>query len=285
MTFQQETIFERFLAPIFENFLIDREALLAYSRRIDWEAGSDRFRHPRLTIPAYYQSQNFHNIKGGYLNVTAAVTYDAIAQYLLPPNETWVRQELISAIQCKPRRILDLGCGTGSAALMLKQAFPHAEIVGIDLSPYMLVAAEDKAKAANLEIEFVHAKAEKTGFPDHCFDLITASLLFHETPSDITQQILQECYRLLTVGGEVLILDGNQEVLRQMPWLMDLFEEPYIRPYAEADLAESMSAAGFGAVRTQPVWLVNQLTRGVKSISRSTFDFPSQVDGIMAVSY
>ncbi|MDJ0706315.1 MAG: class I SAM-dependent methyltransferase [Leptolyngbyaceae cyanobacterium MO_188.B28] len=285
MTFQQETIFERFLAPIFENFLIDREALLAYSRRIDWEAGSARFRRPGLVIPAYYQSQNFHNVKGGYLNVDAAVTYDAIIQYLLPPNETWVRQELIGAIQCKPRRILDLGIGTGTNALMLKQAFPDSEVVGVDLSPYMLVAAEDKAQTADLDIEFVHAKAEATGFPDHCFDLITASLLFHETPPDITQQILQECYRLLTVGGEVLILDGNQEALRQMPWLMDLFEEPYIRPYAEADLVEWMSAAGFGAVRTHPVWLVNQLTRGVKSISHSAFGFPSRVDGIMAVSY
>ena len=285
MTFQQETIFERFLAPIFENFLVDREALLAYSRRIDWEGGSDRLRHPNLIIPDYYKSQNFHNIKGGYLSVEAAVTYDAIIQYLLPPNETWVRQELIDAIQCKPRRILDLGCGTGSTALMLKQAFPNAEVVGLDLSPYMLVAAEDKAQTAGLDIQFVHTKAEETGFPDHRFDLITASLLFHETPSAITQLILHECYRLLKVGGEVLILDSNQEALRQMPWLMDLFEEPYIRPYAEGNLDGWMSTAGFGAVRTHPVWLVHQLTRGVKSISRSTFDFPAGAEGIIAVSY
>ena len=285
MTIQQETIFERFLAPIFENFLVDREALLAYSRRINWEEGSDRFRRPNLVIPNYYKSQNFHNIKGGYLNVDAAVTYDAIIQYLLPPNENWVRHELINVIQCNPRRILDLGCGTGSTALMLKKAFPNAEVIGLDLSPYMLVAAEDKAQTAGLNIQFVHAKAEETGFPDHYFDLITASLLFHETPSAITQQIFQECYRLLTVGGEVLILDGNQEALRQMPWLMDLFEEPYIRPYAKGNLDQWMSAAGFGAVRTHPVWLVHQLTRGVKSITQSEFSFPSGAEGIMAVSY
>ena len=285
MTIQSETIFERFLAPIFENFLVDREALLAYYHRIAWEGGSDRLRRPDLVTPDYYKSQNFHNIKSGYLNVDAAVSYDPITQYLLPPNETWVRQGLIDAVQCKPRRILDLGCGTGSAAVMLKQAFPEADVIGLDLSPYMLVAADDKAQTAGLDIQFVHAKAEETGFPDHHFDLVTASLLFHETPTVITQRILQECYRLLSVGGEVLILDGNQEALRQIPWLMDLFEEPYIRAYSEGNLDAWMGAAGFGAVRTHTVWLVHQVTRGVKSISQQEFGFPAGAEGIMAVSY
>ena len=285
MTLQPDTIFERFLAPIFEHFLVDREALLAYSQRIDWEGGSDRLRHPNLVIPDYYKTQNFHNIKGGYLNINAAVSYDPITQYLLPPNETWVRQGLIDAIQCKPRRILDLGCGTGSTTVMLKQAFPNAEVVGLDLSPYMLVAAEDKALTAELDIQWVHAKAEETRFPDRYFDLVTASLLFHETPAGITQQILQECYRLLTVGGEVLILDGNQESLRQIPWLMDLFEEPYIRPYSEGNLEAWMGAAGFGAVRAQNVWLIHQVTRGVKPVSKQEFTFPPLAEGGMAVSF
>lgn len=285
MTIQPEKIFERFLAPIFENFLVDREALLAYYKRIDWEGGRDRLRRLDLVTPEYYKTQNCNSIKGGYLNIDAVVSYDPITQYLLPPNETWVRQGLIDAIQCKPRRILDLGCGTGSTTVMLKRAFPKAKVVGLDLSPYMLVAADDKAQTNGLAIQFVHAKAEETGFPGRYFDLITASLLFHETPAAISQQILQECYRLLTFGGEVLVLDRNQDALRQPPWLMELFEAPYIRPYSEDNLETWMSTAGFGAVRTQTVWLVHQVTRGVKPIAQPEFDFSVGGEGVMAVSY
>ncbi|NJM85062.1 MAG: methyltransferase type 11, partial [Leptolyngbyaceae cyanobacterium RM2_2_21] len=39
----------------------------------------------------------------------------------------------------------------------------------------------------------------------------------------VSERILQEALRLLTSGGEVLILDGSQATLRQATWLMDIF--------------------------------------------------------------
>ena len=74
---------------------------------------------------------------------------------------------------------------------MLKQAFPSAEVIGLDLSPYMLVRAEHKAISANKEINWRHGNAQKTGFPDNSFDLVTAALLFHETPPVVSQAILR----------------------------------------------------------------------------------------------
>lgn len=266
MAVQDDTLFERFLAPIFNNFLIDREAIMQFYKSIDWEVESDRFRQPDLQYPTYYQSQNFHGIKNGYLNADAAVSYDPITQYVLPPNEAIVRQGLIQRIQSQPRRILDLGCGTGSTTLLLKQAFPQAEVIGLDLSPYMLVVADYKARNAKLDIQFQHGKAEQTGFPDASFDLVTASLLFHEMPPAVSREILRECFRLLKVGGEVAILDGNQTTLRQTAWLTEIFEEPYIKDYAAGSIDAWMGAAGFGAVQTEDVWWVQQVTRGVKPI-------------------
>lgn len=278
MAVQKDTLFERFLAPVFSN-LIDREALLRYRQSKDWEREGDRFRQDNLTYPAYYQTQNFHGIERGYLNPDAAVTYDPITQYVLPPNETWIRQGLTDRVRCRPRRILDLGCGTGSTTLLLKRAFPQAEVIGVDLSPYMLVVADDKAKAAGLSIQFRQANAEHTGFPDASFDLVTASLLFHETPSDVSRSILQECFRLLTMGGEVLILDGNQSTLRWANWLTDIFEEPYIKEYAAGSVDAWMGEAGFGDVRTEDVWWTNQVTRGVKPLPYEKVEFdPSQVE-------
>ncbi len=265
----QDTIWERFLSPIVR-FFINEEELRRYADSIDWQKEGDRLRRADVTIPAYYSSQNFHGIKSGYLNSGAAVSYDPITQYVLAPNETIVRQGLIDRIGVKPRRILDLGCGTGSTTLMLKQAFPQAEVIGLDLSPYMLVRAEDKAKTSGLDIEWRHGNAEQTGFNDAYFDLVTASLLFHETPPAVTQAILHESFRLLTVGGEMLILDGSQKTLRSLDWLNNVFEEPYIRDFAAGSLDAWMGRAGFEAVQTEELWLIHQVTRGVKPLKQKS---------------
>ncbi|NER21382.1 MAG: class I SAM-dependent methyltransferase [Symploca sp. SIO1B1] len=265
MAVRKDTIWDRFLSPIIRS-LIDEDKLRQFYYSTNWEAESDRFRNPQLNYPSYYASQNFHGIEGGYLNGTAANTYDPITKYVLPPNETWVRQGLIDAVKGTPRRILDLGCGTGSTTLMLKQAFPQAEVIGIDLSPYMLFMADYKAKSAGLELQWLHANAEETGFPDASFDLVTASLLFHETPSQVAQSILQEGFRLLIPGGEAIILDGNQHTLRQVDWLTEVFEEPYIKDFAAGSVDAWLGAAGFEGVQTQELWWVHQVTKGMKPL-------------------
>jgi ubiquinone/menaquinone biosynthesis C-methylase UbiE len=262
----KDSIWERFLAPVM-GFLIDGDELKRYAESKDWEKEANRFRRGDVEVPAYYSSQNFHGAEGGYLNSGAAVSYDAITQYVSPPNETWVRQALIDGIKVKPRRILDLGCGTGSTTLMLKQAFLRAQVIGLDLSPYMLVRAEDKAQKADLDIFWRHGNAEKTGYINESFDLITATLLFHETPASVTQAILQESFRLLRTGGQMLILDGNQKILRDNDWLNNIFEEPYIREYSSGSLDAWMGASGFQGVQTNEVWWIHQVTSGVKPIS------------------
>ncbi|MDX2240546.1 MAG: methyltransferase domain-containing protein [Leptolyngbyaceae cyanobacterium bins.302] len=259
-------LFDRFLVPVLRTFINQDDVAKQY-QEIDWKAASARLSDPTLIYPDYYQQANFHGIEGGYLTVGAAVSYDPITQYALPPGESLVRQAAIATIHTQPRRILDLGCGTGSGTLLLKQRFPDAEVIGLDLSPYMLVVAEQKAQKAGVTIQWRHGLAEKTSFPDASFDLVTASLLFHETPVAIAKAILRECYRLLTVSGEVVILDGSQRVLRQADWLTHIFEEPYIREYAAGSMDAWMGSAGFGAVLTEDVWWLHQTTRGVKPLT------------------
>ncbi|MBE9012343.1 class I SAM-dependent methyltransferase, partial [Pseudanabaenaceae cyanobacterium LEGE 13415] len=137
MATRKDTIFEQYLAPI-ARFFVDEHQMREVHHSIDWKAEYDRLSNPNLVYPNYYKTQNFHGIEGGYLSIGAATTYDPFTQLALPPNETWVRQQVIDAVQGQPLRILDLGCGTGSATVLLKQAFPTAEVFGLDLSPYML---------------------------------------------------------------------------------------------------------------------------------------------------
>ncbi|MEY2832259.1 MAG: hypothetical protein RLZZ574_1517 [Cyanobacteriota bacterium] len=266
MATAQDTLWEKFIQPIF-GFLIDREALKELSDSIDWIEAGDRLKDPELLYPEYYTSQNFHGIKGGYLTSGAAVTYDPVTKHALPPNENWNREAVVKAITGNPQKILDLGCGTGSTTIMLKQAFSSAEVVGLDLSPQMLTMSEYKAQQAELDIKWVHGLAETTKFADAEFDVVTASLLFHETPSAVAQQVLQEAYRLLKPGGQIIILDGHQKILRNTTWLSDIFEEPYIKEYAAGSVDAWMGKAGFNQVLTEDVWWTNQLTTGVKSSS------------------
>lgn len=263
MTTRTDTLWEQFLKPIVSNFL-DGEQINQLQQSIDWEQERDRMANPNLEYPNYYQSQNFHGITGGYLTSSAAVTYDPITRYFVPPHETWVREDAVKLIQGKPQRILDLGCGTGSTTLLLKQAFPEAQVIGLDLSPYMLIIAERKAHEQQLPIQWCHGKAEDTGLEGETFDLVTASLLFHETPAAIAKAILRESFRLLKGGGQFLLLDGNQETLRTSEWLTNIFEEPYIQEYAEGNVEAWLQTTGFVATQTHTIWGIHQVNVGRK---------------------
>lgn len=263
MTVRTDTLWEQFLKPIVGNFL-DQEEMKKLRDSINWEQARDRVANPNLEYPNYYQSQNFHGIAGGYLTPDAAVTYDPITRYFVPPHETWVREDAIKLVQGQPKRIIDLGCGTGSTTLLLQQAFPDAEIIGLDLSPYMLIVAERKAQAQGLSIQWCHGKAEDTRLPRETFDLVTASLLFHETPVEISKAILRESFRLLKGGGQFLLLDGNQDTLRDAQWLTNIFEEPYIQEYAQGDVSAWLENTGFVAIETHIIWGLHQVNLGRK---------------------
>jgi ubiquinone/menaquinone biosynthesis C-methylase UbiE len=189
-----------------------------------------------------------------------------VTAFASPPSETWIRQQLINAIKYQPRMILDLGCGTGSATLMLKQAFGQAVVMGLDLSPYMLVVAEKKAQQAGLNIQWQHGLAEDTGLEEASLDLVTASFLLHETPRKISQLILQECFRLIKPGGQLIILDGNQKRLRHADCVIEIFQEPYSKVYAAGSVDDWMRAAFFEAVQTEYVGWIDQLTCGIKPL-------------------
>ena len=200
------------LSRLLVGLFIGQENLQLYDN-LDWQAYCDRFIPADFTYPEYYQ-KDFHGISGGYLTPIAPVTYDAVTRFAAPPNEIKLRQKAIAKVKTKPQKILDLGCGTGSTTILLQQTFPHAKVTGLDLSPYMLAIADRKAKQAGLNIRWLHNLAEATELNDAQFDLITASLLFHETPPQISQAILRESSRLLKPGGEILILDGNQKTIQ-----------------------------------------------------------------------
>lgn len=238
---------------------------IKFYETVNWENAIKQFELPELTYPSYYTLADFHGIKGGYLNPIAAITYDIVTPLATPPNEQWIRQGLLKVIKNKPQRILDLGCGTGSNTILLKRKFPEADIIGLDLSPYLLLMAQQKAHKNHLDISWQHGLAESTKFASASFDLITLSMVLHETPSNISQLILQESFRLLKPGGQIINLDANQKRLRKVQWLIKLFKEPYSAIYAQGDLKEWLDKAGFQEIVCQPIWWIYQVTYGIKT--------------------
>lgn len=101
----------------------------------------------------------------------------------------------------RPKRILDLGCTTGSNLLPYLDVFPEAEGYGIDVGAPVLRYAHALAESAGKTVHYSQQNAEATDYPDGHFDLIVSSFFLHEIAVGSTRKILKEIYRLLAPGG------------------------------------------------------------------------------------
>jgi release factor glutamine methyltransferase len=72
---------------------------------------------------------------------------------LIPRPETEELVDRIIRSGVRPRRIVDIGTGSGCIALALKRAFPQAEVTGIDVSAKALVLAKENAERNSLAID------------------------------------------------------------------------------------------------------------------------------------
>jgi ubiquinone/menaquinone biosynthesis C-methylase UbiE len=102
----------------------------------------------------------------------------------------------------RPRRILDVGCGTGTLLRQAAKRFPDAHLIGVDLAGAMLAAA-DAATPAELPIWFVHGRAERLPLADAVFDLVLSTVSFRHWSDQ--SAALGQIRRVLTPGG-VLVL-------------------------------------------------------------------------------
>lgn len=104
--------------------------------------------------------------------------------------------------------VLDVGCGTGSLALVAKRAVgPEGAVFGVDASPAMLARATKKARRAGLEVVFSQAPAQHLPHPDAEFDAVFSTLMLHHLPRGSRGECAAEIARVLKPGGRVLAVD------------------------------------------------------------------------------
>ncbi|MDP9268767.1 MAG: methyltransferase domain-containing protein [Acidobacteriota bacterium] len=135
--------------------------------------------------------------------------YDAVVRFTT--HEDRFRAALVEEASIQPgQRVLDLGCGTASSAILAKRVSPCAEIIGVDADARVLSLARRKISAAGLEIELRQGVASALPFADGTFDKVISSLLFHHLNTFSKLQALRECLRVLRDGGELFVADWGK---------------------------------------------------------------------------
>lgn len=103
--------------------------------------------------------------------------------------------ERLQPITLKPKRILDLGCGTGELITELHTLYPEAKIVGLDFAAERLAIAAEQ----HPDVQFECAPFYDAPFEPRSFDLIVSNLVLHW--SDALAEDLKSIFRLLNIEG------------------------------------------------------------------------------------
>ncbi len=163
------------------------------------------------------------------------------------------RRVLIGQARLQPgHRVLEIGCGTGTLAAMIKRHHPEVEVVGIDPDPQALARARRKAARETGTIQFTLGFAGALPYPASSFDRVFSFLVYHHLPSGEKAKMLREARRVLRAGGEFHMADlagpeeGSGFVARLFHSRQTLQENSAVRVVALMNQAGFRSASQLG---------------------------------------
>ncbi|NEU74921.1 class I SAM-dependent methyltransferase [Hassallia byssoidea VB512170] len=215
---------------------------------INWAEELKGYRTDHEYYPDYIHAP-IHGVTDGYTNPQSCLAWDAAMDVIIPLSHNVsclsLREKMAELIPQDTQidTVLELGAGTAEGALALARRFPQATFRITDVSPYMLAIAQHKFNKAGFgeRAKFEQVDARHTGYPDNSFDLVTSSLLFHETPKEWTPKILKEMYRITKPGGWVLYAD----TFRGEYALSAYIEEPWLDDFIHFNFEYEFAKAGF----------------------------------------
>ncbi|KAJ7633138.1 S-adenosyl-L-methionine-dependent methyltransferase [Roridomyces roridus] len=125
----------------------------------------------------------------------------------------------------RPKRVLELGCGSGAWAIQAAIDFPEAHVVAVDISPL----PAPRVLPDNMSFQFVDLK-EELPFERESFDIVHARMVMINIPN--AKDVIHKAARLVKPGGLLLLDDmddksfldtGGPEVRRCFEKIMELW--------------------------------------------------------------
>lgn len=135
--------------------------------------------------------------------------YDALVR--LTTRERAFKPALVAQARISPgHRVLDLGCGTGTLALLVKRQQPDAEVTGIDGDPEILGIAKRKARRARADVSLDLGLSFELPYEDAHFDRVLTTLFFHHLSAEDKLRTAAELARVIKPGGELHVADWGR---------------------------------------------------------------------------
>jgi|SRR4029453_4577836 ubiquinone/menaquinone biosynthesis C-methylase UbiE len=160
------------------------------------------------------------------------------------------RRDLVAQANITPgQRILDIGCGTGTLAVMLKRSQADIEVIGLDPDPKALRRAKTKATRAGFSLQLDQGFADDLPYAEHSFDRVFSSFMFHHLEGQNREKTLREVLRVLKPGGAFHLLDfagadhsshGLRSHLRSL-----IHSSERLKDNSDVRIVELMGRAGF----------------------------------------
>jgi ubiquinone/menaquinone biosynthesis C-methylase UbiE len=166
------------------------------------------------------------------------------------------RAMLVEQAALRPgHRSLDIGCGTGSLLVLIKDKYPNVEVVGLDPDPRALARARRKGARAGLSFQLDQGFADELPYPDGAFDRVLSSFMFHHLEDASRSGTLREVRRVLKPGARLHLMDfvkaesvsAGRALTRWLhsgPRLEDNSDERILSLMREAGFAEAKRVAG-----------------------------------------
>lgn len=219
---------------------------------------------PALDLPRYYQHVEWHLEPGGWdsYDLYGAVLAFALGPHvfrhggyaavevgddILEQRETALRQFRSPRL----RRLYEPGCGGFSTMAAAHRLYPETDKVASDLSPLLLKVGHVMAERSAVPVRFKQRDARDTREPDASFDGVIMYALMHEMTLSVAQASLQEAFRILEPGGEIVISDpppfravsAFQAVV--LDWETRHRGEPFFSDACIANWAKELQQIGF----------------------------------------
>jgi len=157
------------------------------------------------------------------------------------------------------QKILDLGCGTATLALLLVQRCPGAHVVGVDIDPQILAIARRKIRRSGAPIEVFEGSATDPPFPPASFDRILSTLMLHHLSLSQKRETLVAAWRLLRPGGEIHIADfgrPHNALMRLVSHSVHFADgNEGTSANLRGELPQLLAEAGFVEVRETERWM------------------------------